>query len=75
MNTNAYIDKIFHKMIISASGWRGVFTESGDEESAEAGISREHRIIASLAAKVFSDYLKAEAPEKNTGSRTKRVVS
>ena len=55
MNTD--LDEIVSKMIISPSGWRGVFAKSGEEESAAPEISREHRIIAYLAARVFSDYL------------------
>jgi len=46
-------------IILSASGWRGLFAENGDEESAAPGISETHRIIAAIAAKVFSDYLAA----------------
>ena len=51
-------------MILSASGWRGIFALSGDEEGRGAGISDEHRIIAAAAAKVFSDYLKKNCPAK-----------
>jgi len=63
MGTN--LDVTLSKMIISASGWRGVFTESGNEESSSPDISGDHKIIVTLAAKVFSDYLKTEAPGKN----------
>jgi phosphoglucomutase len=44
-------------MILTASGWRGVFVESGDAEDSGEGISETHRIISAAAAKVFADYL------------------
>ena len=49
-------------MILSASGWRGIFAENGDEESPEPGISEAHRIIAGAAALVFSNYLSKVNP-------------
>jgi phosphoglucomutase len=52
------LEKALSGMILSASGWRGVFAESGEEEDAGPGISRAHTIIAAAAAKVFSGYLK-----------------
>ncbi|MCL2130172.1 MAG: phosphatidylglycerol lysyltransferase, partial [Treponema sp.] len=45
-------------MILSASGWRGVFAEDGNEESSTPEISFWHSLIAAAAAKVFSGYLK-----------------
>jgi len=51
------LDEALSRMILSASGWRGIFAEDGEEESAAPGISSSHRIIAAAAAKVFSDYL------------------
>ena len=50
------LGEVLSQMTLSASGWRGVFAENGDEESAEPEISPAHRIIAAVAAKVFSDY-------------------
>jgi len=44
-------------MILSASGWRGVFAEDGDEESKTGKILQEHKIFAGAAAKVFAEYL------------------
>ena len=44
-------------MILSASGWRGIFAIDGDEESSSPQISREHKLIAACAARVFSDFL------------------
>ena len=65
MGMEPNLDAAISKMILSASGWRGVFAENNDEESRAREISQEHRIIAAAAAKVFSDYLKTQAPEKN----------
>jgi phosphoglucomutase len=45
------------KMILSASGWRSVFSADGDGESPCKDISPEHKIIAAVAAKSFSDFL------------------
>ena len=65
------LDEALSTMILSASGWRGVFAvppgcaESGDEESATPEISLEHKIIVSLAARAFSAYINAVAPGKN----------
>jgi len=51
------INATLDKMILSASGWRGIFTDNGDEESRESGISAAHRFISSSAAFVFAQYL------------------
>ena len=44
-------------MIISHSGWRGIFSASGDEEDKTEEIKKEHRVICAGAASVFADYL------------------
>jgi phosphoglucomutase len=44
-------------MILSHSGWRGVFAATGGEEGRTGEISGAHRIIAAGAAVVFADYL------------------
>jgi phosphoglucomutase len=54
----ARLDKTIAGMILSASGWRGIFAADGDEESAGPDISPAHRVIAAAAAKVYADYLK-----------------
>ncbi|MDR1804381.1 MAG: phosphatidylglycerol lysyltransferase, partial [Treponema sp.] len=51
------LDEALSRMILSASGWRAIFAEDGDEESPTPGISASHRVIAAAAAKVFSDYI------------------
>jgi phosphoglucomutase len=44
-------------MILSASGWRGVFAADGDEESETGDISPARRIFAAAAAEVFAAWL------------------
>jgi phosphoglucomutase len=44
-------------MILSHSGWRGIFAADGREESGEGEISAAHRVIAAGAAWVFAAYL------------------
>jgi len=55
-------------MIFSASGWRGIFAEDGDEESKSSVIGDAHRIIAAAAAKVFSDYTAKLASQSGKGA-------
>jgi len=45
------------KMILTASGWRSIFSMDGNGESLCKDVSSEHKIIVALAAKVFSDFL------------------
>ncbi|MCL2277623.1 MAG: phosphatidylglycerol lysyltransferase [Treponema sp.] len=47
------------KMILSASGWRGVFAADGDEESKTSVTTEEHRFICASAAFLFFNYLKS----------------
>jgi phosphoglucomutase len=51
------ISAALDKMILSASGWRGIFAADGGEESTTDQISEPHRIIAAAAALVFAEYL------------------
>ncbi|MCR5171547.1 MAG: phosphoglucomutase [Treponema sp.] len=44
-------------MITSASGWRKVFAESGDENDTNGEIGQKNRIIAALAAETFAEYI------------------
>lgn len=44
-------------MILSASGWRGIFASDGNEESVSEEISEEFRTVVAAAAWVFADYL------------------
>ena len=51
------LDEAFSSMILSASGWRGIFAESGSEESTFENISQVHWILSAAAARVFLDYI------------------
>ena len=64
------INTALEKMILSASGWRGIFAACGNEEGVTAEISQVHRLFAGAAALVFAEYLQnsrnpgAISPEK-----------
>ncbi|MDR0301955.1 MAG: phosphatidylglycerol lysyltransferase [Treponema sp.] len=45
------------KMILSASGWRGVFAANCDEEGTTKEIPQAHKIICGAAAFIFAEYL------------------
>ena len=49
------LEDTLSRMILSASGWRGVFAK--DAESSNREISFAHKIIAAAAARAFSEYL------------------
>ncbi|MDR2952416.1 MAG: phosphatidylglycerol lysyltransferase [Treponema sp.] len=51
------IRSVLEKMILSVSGWRGIFAASGDGESVMEEITPVHRIISGAAAFVFAEYL------------------
>ncbi len=53
------------KMILSASGWRKVFSISGDEQDPNPEISEESTAIAIISALVFVDYLKEVSKQEN----------
>ena len=52
------------KMILSASGWRCVFADSGEEEDATPLIDAAHTTIAQIIAIVFSDYMANSGAKK-----------
>jgi phosphoglucomutase len=58
------LDKALEGMILSASGWRGIFAENGGEESRDGGIDGAHVLIAAVAAEVFAEYLKKSAGDR-----------
>ncbi|MDR1971626.1 MAG: phosphatidylglycerol lysyltransferase [Treponema sp.] len=62
--TEEELDRALEGMILSASGWRGVFALDGNGESRAAAISPAHRLIAAAAARVFADWLKASSGNK-----------
>jgi phosphoglucomutase len=57
-------------MILSASGWRGIFAGDGDEESRTGAISEAHGIIAAAAAEVFAARLEELVKQSGNGGQT-----
>lgn len=55
-------------MILSASGWRKVFAESGNEQDASPSIGKENKAISVFAAEVFANYI------KNTSAKESPIV-
>ncbi|MDR2073041.1 MAG: phosphatidylglycerol lysyltransferase [Spirochaetaceae bacterium] len=58
--TEENLKKALETMILSPSGWRGVFCASGNGESFETELSPPHGIILCAGAAVFTDFLKAQ---------------
>ena len=67
MNT-AYpeLQQAFDKMILSASGWRKVFAQSGSANDGAPEISAPDRDIVFFAAQAFAEFLQAEFPAIRT---------
>lgn len=65
-----------HNMILSASGWRKVFAESGIESDATAKIGSENKALSFLAAQAFLEWLEArnETGRKPKASAAKKIV-
>ncbi|MBD5443085.1 MAG: phosphoglucomutase [Treponema sp.] len=55
-------------MILSASGWRKVFAESGNEQDTSSSIGQENKAISVFAAEVFANYI------KNTSAKETPIV-
>ena len=50
-----------HNMILSASGWRKVFTQSGNEEDTSPDIGKENEIICTLIGESFAQYVTSKS--------------
>jgi phosphoglucomutase len=59
---DALLDKALDGLILSVSGWRGVFAADGDGESAAADIAPVHGVILAAAALVFAERLARDLP-------------
>ena len=59
-----------HKMILSASGWRKVFAQSGDERDETPKIGKDNKALCFLAAESFLEWLAA----KNESKTLKRAT-
>ncbi|MDR1420354.1 MAG: phosphatidylglycerol lysyltransferase [Treponema sp.] len=68
MVTKGHFERTLGDMILSASGWRGVFAEDGGGESRAEGISLSHRVIAAAAGEAFASCLREGAEEGNPGA-------
>jgi phosphoglucomutase len=68
--TEEAVDGALNAMILSASGWRGVFAAGGGEESPVREISAAHKIFAAAAGRVFAAYLK----ERGGGTESPLVI-
>jgi phosphoglucomutase len=51
------LDRALGGLILSVSGWRGIFAADGNGESGEPGISPAHALIAAAAARAFAEHL------------------
>ena len=51
------IDAALEPLILSASGWRKVFAQSGEEEDKRADIGSANTVLAAHMASVFADWL------------------
>ncbi|MBI9100492.1 MAG: hypothetical protein JEY91_18585, partial [Spirochaetaceae bacterium] len=60
----SHVQKALQPMILSASGWRKVFAENGDEESTEESISSADKVISAAMAYVFANYLKKQSKKE-----------
>lgn len=69
------LERAVEKLILSVSGWRTVFAESGDENDSTSLLAGTHKIIVCAAASVFASYLKSKsgkaAPEIILGMDTR----
>jgi phosphoglucomutase len=59
-NREKIVQKALEGMILSASGWRGVFAENSEDKT--GAISDAHKLISAAAAAAFATYLKEIAP-------------
>ena len=68
------INKTLDNIILSASGWRGIFAADGDEESKSGQISESIKIICAGAAFIFAEYLKESQKIKTADGESKPLV-
>ncbi|EMB23266.1 hypothetical protein [Treponema denticola] len=65
-NNSISINAELSKMILSASGWRKVFADSGKEEDESPDIKYEDSILVCHAALAFAEFLKTNFPKIKT---------
>lgn len=57
MNTTNF-NQALSKLILSASGWRGIFAKSSEEEDDTTEITAEHKAISAFMAQAYVDFIK-----------------
>ena len=60
------LQEAFSDLILSASGWRKIFAQSGRESDGGHAVSPADCAIAFLAARSFTEFLQAEYPAIQT---------
>lgn len=66
--TEESINECLSHLILSASGWRGIFAKSGLEQDFTTEISDVHAAVSAMAAYSFSQWLSKKCP-KSDGSQ------
>jgi len=61
--TTQALEDALNRMILSPSGWRGIFSADGNEENAGEEPAPAYRYIAAAAAAVFAEYLAARTAQ------------
>ena len=55
----------FSPLILSASGWRKIFTQNGDEESSQPDLTDNDTVLACAMASAWSDFIIQKSGKKN----------
>ena len=53
-----------HNMILSASGWRKIFAESGDGEDKSPSIGQTNTLLTALIAQTFAEYISSASGKR-----------
>ncbi|MGP1520709.1 MAG: phosphoglucomutase [Treponema sp.] len=56
------LEKTANEMILSPSGWRGLFSIENSEESSSEYLAPSYEVLTAIAAKVFLSFLKSHYP-------------
>ena len=60
--THEILMQASNEMILSASGWRGLFNIENSEESAEKNLAPSYEVLTAIATEVFANFLKSSHP-------------
>ncbi len=58
------LEKVSNEMILSVSGWRGLFNIENSEESVKKELSLSYSILTAIATNVFADFLSSKNIKK-----------